>query len=79
MKKAITLCGVILLLIVILSLFVCAVSAEPIIIDTEKGEPGVWTEPARDLPGNWQYVHDHLDTSADGWFDSRNQLALFSL
>jgi archaellum component FlaF (FlaF/FlaG flagellin family) len=70
MKKVMTLCGSILLLIVIVSLFVCAVSAEPIIIDTEKGVPGFWTEPARDLPANWQYVQDHPDTSADGWFDT---------
>jgi hypothetical protein len=66
MKKAMSLCGSILLLIVILSLFVCAASAEAIIIDIEKGEPGFRTEPTRDLPANWQYVHDHLDTSADG-------------
>ena len=45
-------------------------SAEPIIIDTEKGVSGFLTEPARDLPGNWQYAHDHPDTSADGWFDT---------
>ena len=70
MKKAMSLCGSILLLIVILSLFVCAASAEVIIIDIEKGEPGFRTEPTRDLPANWQYVHDHLDTSADGWFDT---------
>jgi hypothetical protein len=70
MKKAMSLCGSILLLIVILSLFVCAASAEAIIIDIEKGEPGFRTEPTRDLPANWQYVHDHLDTSADGWFDT---------
>ena len=55
-------------LIVIVSLFVGVVSAEAIIIDTEKGEPGFWTEPARDLPANWWYVQDHLDSSADGWF-----------
>jgi hypothetical protein len=56
---------------VIVSLFVGVVSAgeaEAIIIDTEKGVPGFWTEPARDLPGNWWYVQDHPDSSADGWF-----------
>jgi len=56
MKKAMSLCGLILLLIAIVPLFVCAVSAEPIIIDTEKGETRFWTEPAGDLPANWQYV-----------------------
>ena len=70
MKKAMSLCGLILLLIAIVPLFMCAISAEEIIIDTEKGESGFWTEPARDLPANWQYVHDHQDTSADGWFDT---------
>ena len=70
MKKAMSLCGLILLSIVIVSLFMCAVSAETIIIDTEKGVLGFRTEPARDLPANWQYVHDHPDTSADGWFDT---------
>ena len=69
MKKAMTLCGSILLLIIIGSLLAGAVSAEEIIIDTEKGVPGFRSEPARDLPGNWQYVHDHPETSADGWFD----------
>ena len=71
MKKAMSLCGSILLLIVILSLFMCAVSAEAIIIDTEKGVPGFRSEPARDLPANWQYAQDHPDTSADGWFDTK--------
>ena len=75
MKKAVTLFGVILLLIAIVPLFVCAVSAEPIIIDTEKGVPGFRTEPARDLPANWHYVHDHPDTSADGWFDTNASLS----
>jgi len=40
---------------VIVSLFVGVASAgeaEAIIIDTEKGVPGFWTEPARDLPSN---------------------------
>ena len=52
------------LVMVILSLLIGAVSAkaEEIIVDTEKGVPGFWTEPARDLPGNWWYVHDHTDT-----------------
>jgi pimeloyl-ACP methyl ester carboxylesterase len=59
------------LVIVIVSLFIGVVSAaEEIVIDTEKVVPGFWTEPARDLPANWQYVHDHQDTSADGWFDT---------
>ncbi|RCV64979.1 PKD repeat-containing protein, partial [Methanophagales archaeon] len=70
MRKAVTFFGLILLLIAIVPLFVCTVSAEPIIIDTEKGVLGFRTEPARDLPANWQYVHDHPDTSADGWFDT---------
>ena len=70
MKRGMMVCGSILLLIVIGSLFVCAVSAETIIIDTEKGEPRFWTEPARDLPANWHYVQDHPDSSADGWFDT---------
>jgi len=70
MKRGMRVCGSILLLIVIGSLFVCAVSAETIIIDTEKGEPRFWTEPARDLPANWHYVQDHPDSSADGWFDT---------
>ena len=61
---------VVVFLIVIVSLFVGVVSAEEIIIDTEKGIPGFWTEPARDRPGNWWYVHDHPDSSADGWFDT---------
>ena len=52
----------------ILPLLVGVASAETIIIETEKCESGFWTEPARDLPANWQYVHDHPDTSADGWF-----------
>ena len=59
---------------VIVSLFVGVVSAgevEAIIIDTEKGVPGFWTEPARDLPSNWCYLHDHPDTSSDGWFDTK--------
>ena len=38
MKKGMWVCEPILLLIVIGSLFVCVVSAEAIIIDTEKGE-----------------------------------------
>jgi len=61
------------LVMVFVSLFIGAISAaeaEEIVIDTEKGEPRFWTEPARDLPANWQYVHDHPDTSADGWFDT---------
>ncbi|MCK4734650.1 MAG: hypothetical protein KAT65_19500, partial [Methanophagales archaeon] len=70
MKKAISLCGLILLTIAILPLLTSVASAEPIIIDTEKGVPGFRSEPARDLPANWQYVHDHPDTSADGWFDT---------
>ncbi|MBE9594782.1 MAG: hypothetical protein IMF19_15030, partial [Proteobacteria bacterium] len=61
---------VVVFLIVIVSLFVGVVSAEAIIIDTEKGESGFWTEPARDLPANWWYAHDHPDTSADGYFDT---------
>ena len=75
MKKAITLCGLILLSIVILSLFVCAVSAESSIIDTEKGDTRFWTEPARDLPANWPYVQDYPDTSTDGWFDTNASLS----
>jgi hypothetical protein len=39
MKKAITLFSLIPLAIAILSLIASVVSAEPIIIDTEKGEP----------------------------------------
>jgi subtilisin family serine protease len=70
MKKAMSLCGLILFLMLILSLLTGVASAEPIIIDTEKGVPRFRTEPARDLPANWQYVHDHPDTSADGWFDT---------
>jgi hypothetical protein len=61
----------ILFLIAFASLFIGAISAAEageIVIDTEKGVPGFWTEPARDLPGNWWYVQDHLDSSADGWF-----------
>jgi hypothetical protein len=49
---------------------VSAAEAEAIIIDTEKGVPGFWTEPARDFSDNWQYVHDRPDSSADGWFDT---------
>ena len=59
---------------VIVSLFVGVVSAgeaDAIIIDTEKGVPGFWTEPARDLPSNWWYLHDHPDSSSDGWFDTK--------
>lgn len=70
MKKAVPLFGLIVLLVLILSPLASVASAEPIIIDTEKGVSGFWTEPARDLPANWQYVHDHPDTSADGWFDT---------
>jgi hypothetical protein len=70
MKKAVTLFGLIMLLMLILSLLASVVTAEPIIIDTEKGVPGFRTEPARDLPTNWWYVHDHPDSSADGWFDT---------
>jgi hypothetical protein len=75
MKKAIKLFSLILLAIAILSLLASVVSAEPIIIDTEKCEPGFRTEPARDLPANWQCVHDHPDTSADGWFDTNASLS----
>jgi hypothetical protein len=56
------------------SLFIGVVStaeAEDIVIDTEKGFPGFRTEPARGLPANWQYVHDHPDISVDGWFDTK--------
>jgi hypothetical protein len=73
MKKAMSLCGLISLLIVIVSLYIGAVSsaeAGEIVIDTEKGVPGFRTEPARDFSANWHYVHDHPDTSADGWFDT---------
>ena len=70
MKNAMSLFGLILLLMFIVSLLACVASAESLIIDTEKGVPGFRTEPARDLPANWQYVHDHPDTSADGWFDT---------
>jgi hypothetical protein len=73
--KAVTLCSVILLLIFIVLPLAGIASAEPIIIDTEKGVPGFRTEPARDLPANWQYVHDHPDTSADGWFDTYASLS----
>ena len=61
MIKAMSLCGLISLLIVIVSLYIGAVSsaeAGEIVIDTEKGVPGFWTEPVRDLPSNWHYVHD---------------------
>ena len=75
MKKAVTLCGLILLLMFIVSPLAGVASAEAIIIDTEKGEPQFWSEPARDLPANWQYVHDHPDTSADGWFDTNASLS----
>jgi hypothetical protein len=70
MKKAVPLFGVIVFVILILLLPACVASAQDIIIDTEKGVPGFRTEPARDLPANWQYVQDHPDTSADGWFDT---------
>jgi hypothetical protein len=53
-----------------LPLLTSVATAEPIIIDTEKGEPRFRTEPARDLPVNWWYAQDHPDTSADGWFDT---------
>ena len=66
--KAQKLWSVILLSIAILPLLTGLASAEAIIIDTEKGVPGFQTEPARDHPANWQYVHDHPDSSADGWF-----------
>ena len=66
MKKAVPLFGLIVLLMFILPLLAGVISAEPIIIDTEKGVSGFRSEPARDLPANWQYVHDHTDTSADG-------------
>ena len=71
-KKVLGLIAVFLVMVIV-SLFVGAVSAAEageIIIDTEKGVPGFWTEPARDLPGNWWYLHDHPDSSADGWFDT---------
>jgi hypothetical protein len=45
------------LVMVTVSLFIGVVSAaeaEDIVIDTEKGVPGFRTEPARDLPANWQ-------------------------
>ena len=70
MKKAMALCGLIVFLVLILPLLAGVATAEAIIIDTEKGVPGFRTEPARDLPANWHYVHDHPDTSADGWFDT---------
>jgi hypothetical protein len=68
--KTVPLFGLILFLMLILPLLASVATAEPIIIDTEKGVPGFRTEPARGLPANWQYVHDHPDTSADGWFDT---------
>jgi hypothetical protein len=49
---------------------VSAAEAEDIVIDTEKEVPGFRTDPARDLPANWYYVHDRPDTSSDGWFDT---------
>jgi hypothetical protein len=75
MKKSEKVLGLISLLIVILSLFIGVVSAEAFIIDTEKGVPGFRTEPARNLPANWQYVQNHQDTSADGWFDTNASLS----
>ena len=75
MKKAMSLCSLIVFLTLILSPLAGVATAEPIIIDTEKGVPRFWTEPARDLPANWQYVHDHPDTSADGWFDTNASLS----
>ena len=68
--KAMKLFSLIMLTIAILPLLAGVVSAEAILIDTEKGVPGFRTEPARDLPANWHYVQDHPDTSADGWFDT---------
>ena len=73
--KAIKLCGLIVFLMLILSFLAGVAAAEAIIIDTEKGEPGFWTEPARDLPANWQYVQGHPDTSADGWFVTNASLS----
>ena len=73
--KAVTLFGLIVLTIAILPLLAGLASAQDIIIDTEKGVPGFRSEPARDLPANWQYVHDHPDTSADGWFDTNASLS----
>jgi hypothetical protein len=52
MKKEMKFCGVILLSIVIVSLLAGHVLAQGIIIDTEKGVPGFWTEPVLDLPAN---------------------------
>ena len=75
MKKVMKFCGVILLSIVIVSLLAGHVITQDIIIDTEKGERGFRTEPARDLPANWLYVHDHPDTSTDGWFDTNASLS----
>jgi hypothetical protein len=67
-------CLIFLVVMVTVSLFIGMISAaeaaEAIIIDTEKGVLGFRTEPARDLPANWHYVHDHPDTSSDGWFDT---------
>jgi hypothetical protein len=75
MKKAVTLFGLIVFLMLILSPLASVASAESIIIDTEKGDTRFWTEPARDLPANWQYVQDHPDTSTDGWFDTNASLS----
>ena len=52
MKKAVSLCGLIVFLMLIVSLLAGVASAEAIIIDTEKGESGFLTEPAHDLPAN---------------------------
>ena len=71
MKKAIMLWTLILLSIAILPLLVGVVSAEAVIIDTEKGVPRFWSEPTRDRPANWWYVQDHPDSSADGGFDTK--------
>jgi hypothetical protein len=71
MKKGTKILGLIVILLIIESAFVGVVTAEEIIIDTEKGESRFTTDPPRELPYEWWYAHDHLDSSPDGWFDTK--------
>jgi hypothetical protein len=70
MKKGTKLLGMIAILMIIGPVFVGVVTAEEIIIDTKISESRFTTCPPRELPYEWWCVHDHSDTSADGWFDT---------
>jgi hypothetical protein len=71
MKKGAKVFGLIVILLIIGSAFVGVVSAEEISIDTEISESRFTTDPPRELPYEWWYAHDHLDSSPDGWFDTK--------